>query len=147
MRAGGSFFVPLGACVDSNAGLRLLHYFELNGGVALERKRKKFCWVWNIKPECIDEYCKMHGDPWPSIMKAHHAAGFRNYSIFRNGTQFIYEFELAPGVEPKDAFAYTDNDEACKKWNAITTTMIDRDNMNGKVGGSVDLIPEVFYLE
>ena len=106
---------------------------------------KKYCWVWNIRPECIEEYVKMHKDPWPEIMDAHAKAGFRNYSIFQNGTQFIYEFEC--DGDPAAAFAMMEDNEDCKRWNAITSKMIDHSLENGSVGSGVDYQEEVFYLE
>ena len=54
---------------------------------------KKYAWTWKVKPECLDEYVKMHNNPWPEIMEEHTKAGYRNYSIFQNGNQFFYCFE------------------------------------------------------
>ena len=62
----------------------------------------KYAWVWNVKPEYLDEYVRMHLNPWPEIMKAHSEAGFKNYSIFQNGTQFFYVFEC--DTDPAEAF-------------------------------------------
>jgi L-rhamnose mutarotase len=105
----------------------------------------KYCWVWNIKPESIDEYVKMHLDPWPEIMAAHSKAGFKNYSIFRNGTQFIYEFEC--DGDPQAAFDYCNNDPDCQRWTAITSTMIDANLVNGDVSTGVNYLQEVFFLK
>jgi L-rhamnose mutarotase len=106
---------------------------------------KKYCWVWNIKPECVEEYVKMHLNPWPAIMKAHSAAGFRNYSIFQNGTQFIYEFECDGNID--EAFAKMVNDPDCIRWNSITSKMIDAPLEKGDVSTGVKCLREVFYLE
>jgi L-rhamnose mutarotase len=106
---------------------------------------KKYCWVWNIKPECVEEYVKMHLNPWPEIMRAHSAAGFRNYSIFQNGTQFIYEFECDGNIN--EAFAKMVNDPDCIRWNSITSKMIDASLENGDVSTGVKYLREVFYLE
>lgn len=105
----------------------------------------KYCWVWNIKPECIDEYVKMHLNPWPEIMKAHSEAGFRNYSIFQNGTQFIYEFEC--DGEPAEAFAKMVDDPDCIRWNNITSNMIDEPLKDGDVSTGVKYLREVFFLK
>ena len=110
-----------------------------------ECKMAKYAWVWNIKPEYVDEYVKMHQNPWPEIMKAHSEAGFRNYSIFRNGRQFIYVFEC--DGDPKEVFAKACADESCIRWNAITSKMIDKEIKDGKVDAGVEYLPEVFYLK
>lgn len=104
---------------------------------------KKYAWTWNVKPEFVDEYVKMHMNPWPEIMDAHSKAGIRNYSIFQNGNQFFYCFECD---DAEAAFAYLDKDPDCQRWNAITSKMVE---------GSFDLgedepiryLKEVFYLE
>ena len=49
---------------------------------------KKFAWTWTVKEEYLDEYVRMHLDPWPEILEEHRKAGYRNYSIFQNGNQF-----------------------------------------------------------
>ena len=105
----------------------------------------KYCWVWNIKPECVDEYVRMHLNPWPEIMDAHTKAGFRNYSIFQNGTQFIYVFEC--DGDPNEAFSYCVNDPDCIRWNAITSKMIDARLENGDVSTGVNYLREVFFLK
>ncbi|MBR4079798.1 MAG: L-rhamnose mutarotase, partial [Christensenellaceae bacterium] len=35
---------------------------------------KKYCWVWNIKPECVEDYVKLHLNPWPEVLRAHSEA-------------------------------------------------------------------------
>ena len=105
-------------------------------------KSNKYAWTWKIKEECLDEYVKMHLNPWPEIMEEHSTAGIRNYSIFQNGNQFFYCFECD---DAKKAFEYLDKSEICQKWNAITSKMVE---------GSFDLgeeepikfLREVFYL-
>ena len=87
--------------------------------------RKKYAWVWNIKEECIDEYVDMHKNPWNEVVKEHIKAGIRNYSIFRDGTQFIYYFECK---NLKKAFEHINNSMICNKWNSITSKMVTRRN-------------------
>ena len=50
----------------------------------------RYAWTWRIKPNRIDEYVRMHKEPWPEIMREHSAAGIRDYSIHRDGNQFFY---------------------------------------------------------
>ena len=103
----------------------------------------KYAWMWEIKPECIDEYVKMHLDPWPEIMEEHRKAGIRNYSIFQNGTQFIYAFECD---DVKKAFAYLDQSEACQRWNAITSKMV-KGSFDFAADEPIRFLDQVFYLK
>ena len=102
----------------------------------------KYAWTWQIKDEYLEEYVAMHENPWPEVLEEHRKAGFKNYSIFQNGNQFFYCFECD---KPETAFAITNDAEACKKWNEITSKMVE---------GSFDFaekmptkMKEVFYLE
>jgi len=103
----------------------------------------KYAWVWEIKPECIDEYVKMHLNPWPEIMEEHAKAGIRNYSIFRNGTQFIYTFECD---DVKKAFDYLDNSEDCQRWNEITSKMV-QGSFDFSATEPIKFLQQVFYLK
>ncbi|MDR1024752.1 MAG: L-rhamnose mutarotase [Treponema sp.] len=105
----------------------------------------KYAWVWNVKPECVEEYVNMHLNPWPEIMKAHSKAGIKNYSIFRDGNRFFYEFECEG--DPAAAFAATEKDPDCIRWNNITTKMLDLPPDRKDLGGTIQFLREVFYLE
>jgi len=103
----------------------------------------KYCWVWNIKSEHLDEYVKMHREPWQEVLDEHTKAGIRNYSIFQNGTQFIYVFECD---DVKAAFEYIDNSEACGRWNAITSKMVEG-SFDFSESEPIKFLDEVFYLK
>ncbi|MDR1307490.1 MAG: L-rhamnose mutarotase [Treponema sp.] len=105
----------------------------------------KYAWTWKVKPECIDEYVQMHLNPWPEIMKAHAAAGFKNYSIFQNGNQFFYVLECDGDIN--EAFSKMVNDPDCIRWNNITSKMLDVSLENGDVSTGVEYLREVFYLK
>lgn len=102
----------------------------------------KYAWTWNVYPEALDEYVKMHKNPWPEIMDAHSRAGIRNYSIFQNGTQFFYEFECDDLAATQK---YLDEDPDCQRWNAITSKMVEGGDKWGKE--PTVYMDEVFYLE
>jgi L-rhamnose mutarotase len=54
---------------------------------------QRSAFVLDVKPERIDEYVAAHGDVWPEMLEALRAAGIRNYTIFRHGTQMFGYFE------------------------------------------------------
>ena len=104
---------------------------------------KRYAWTWNIKPESIDEYVRMHNDPWPEVLEEHARAGIRDYSIFRNGTQFFYTF-ACDDVEL--AFSRINDSEVCQRWNAITSRMVEG-SFDFAQKEPITFLPEVFRLE
>lgn len=106
-------------------------------------KSNKFAWTWTIKEECLDEYVKMHKDPWPEIMEEHSRAGIKNYSIFQNGNQFFYCFECD---DVKAAFEYIAKSDACNRWNAITSKMVEG-SFDFNESEPIKPMKEVFYLK
>ena len=106
-------------------------------------KNNKYAWTWQIKEEYLDEYVKMHLDPWPEIMSEHEKAGIRNYSIFQNGTQFIYVFECD---DVKAAFDYLDQSPDCQRWNAITSKMVEG-SFDFSESEPISFLKQVFYLK
>ena len=105
-------------------------------------KRQRYAWSWHIKEDCLDEYIRMHKNPWPQIMKEHTKAGIHNYSIFQNGNQFFYTFECA---DVKNAFRYLSESEACQRWNAITSKMVEG-SFDFAEDNPIEFLPEVFRL-
>ncbi len=106
-------------------------------------KSNKYAWVWTVKPEKLDEYVEMHLNPWPEVLEEHSRAGIRNYSIFQNGNQFFYCFECD---DVDKAFKYLDESEACQRWNAITSKMVEGSFDFGEAE-PITFLREVFYLE
>ena len=48
-------------------------------------------WVIKVKPEKLEEYKKLHANPWPGINKMIKDCNIRNYSIYyRDGYLFSY---------------------------------------------------------
>ena len=105
-------------------------------------KSKKYAWTWKVKPECLDEYVKMHLEPWEDVLQAHRDAGYRNYSIFQNGNQFFYVFECD---DIPAANTFIANSEACNRWNAITSKMVEG-SFDFNDDEPIKFMPEVFYL-
>jgi L-rhamnose mutarotase len=104
---------------------------------------RKFAWTWKIKEDCLEEYVAMHLNPCPEMMAEHARAGIRNYSIFQNGTQFFYCFECD---DVDSAFEILSQSEACNRWNAETSKMVEG-SFDLKEEGSIQWLREVFYLK
>lgn len=106
-------------------------------------KSNKYAWAWNIKEECLDEYVQMHLKTPTDILEEHSKAGIINYSIFQNGNQFFYCFECN---DLETAFSYLAQSEACQKWNAITSKMVEG-SFDFNEEDPIKLMREVFYLK
>lgn len=107
------------------------------------QKRKRYAWTWKVREECLEEYVRMHLNPWPEILAEHSVAGIRNYSIFQDGNRFFYCFECE-NVEK--AFQYMDASKVCRDWNAITGRMVEAPFDFGSAN-PIEFLSEVFYLE
>jgi L-rhamnose mutarotase len=54
---------------------------------------QRSAFVLHVRPERIDDYVRAHAEVWPEMLDALRAAGIRNYSIFRSGTDVFGYFE------------------------------------------------------
>ena len=106
-------------------------------------RKQRYAWSWQIKDECIDEYVRMHMNPWPEVMEEHSKAGISGYSIFQNGNQFFYTFECD---DVEKAFGYLSESEACRRWNAITSKMV-QGSFDFAEDSPIQFLPEVFRLD
>jgi L-rhamnose mutarotase len=91
----------------------------------------------------LDEYVAMHLNAWPDVLKEHSKAGIRNYSIFQDGNRFFYRFESR---DAKKSFEYLANSEACRKWDAITSKMVEG-SFDFNEEEPIKFLREVFYLK
>lgn len=103
----------------------------------------KYAWTWTVKEQYLEEYVKMHLDPWPEMMKEHTLAGYYNYSIFQSGNQFFYCFECN---DVKAANEYIAKSDVCNKWNAITSKMVEG-SFDFKEEEPISFMNEIFYLK
>jgi L-rhamnose mutarotase len=103
----------------------------------------KYAWTWTIKEEFLEEYVRLHKDPWPEVVEAHREAGFRNYSIFQNGRQMFYVFETDDIQRARD---YCAENEACKRWNDMCGGMIESDFSDGRIESGLSYLEEIFFI-
>jgi L-rhamnose mutarotase len=103
----------------------------------------KFAWTWRVKEEYVDEYVRLHLNPWPEIMEEHSRAGIRNYSIFQHDNQFFYCFECD---DVEAAFELIAQSEVCNRWNAITSKMVEG-SFDFNEAEPIKPMREVFFLK
>ena len=97
----------------------------------------KYAWTWTMKEECLEEYVRLHKNPWPDVVEAHSKAGIKNYSIFQNGKQFFYCFETD---DIEATTEYLLKDEANNRWSDVCLPMIDGEPVK-------DFLEEVWYIK
>ncbi len=51
-----------------------------------------------VNPERIDRYEELHASPWPDLIEAIAASGYRDYSGFRRGNNVVYYGEYHPDL-------------------------------------------------
>lgn len=54
---------------------------------------QRTAFVLRVRPDKIEEYVAAHRAVWPEMLDALRAAGIRNYTIFRDGSQMFGYFE------------------------------------------------------
>jgi L-rhamnose mutarotase len=52
-----------------------------------------YAWVLEVRPGYEEAYKKRHDEIWPEMLECLHAAGIRNYNIYRHGLTLFGSFE------------------------------------------------------
>ena len=94
------YFRDVIAQITDDSG-SLLWYDEVfsSGGAPLDGPFERALISLVIDPERSDEYEALHADPWPDLMEAIEAAGYRNYHGFRRGAHVVYYGEYYPDFD------------------------------------------------
>jgi L-rhamnose mutarotase len=96
--------------------------------------------VLRVRPEKVDEYVEAHKHVWPEMLAALREAGFRNYTIFRDGNRMFGYFE---SDDPHAAAAYMEAQDVNTRWqNTMAAFLEDRVPDAGPA-----TLPEVFRLD
>ena len=53
----------------------------------------RFSQLDKLKKDKIEEYCRLHADPWPDVLKTITECNLKNYSIFLHGDLVFAYFE------------------------------------------------------
>ncbi|MBA3627121.1 MAG: L-rhamnose mutarotase [Chloroflexi bacterium] len=122
----------------------LLWYDEVfhAGGRALEGPFERALFGLVIDPERAADYEAIHTEPWPDMMAAIEASGFRNYTGFRRGAHVVYYGEFYPDMAT--VFGRMVEQEVNARWGkafeGIITTITDAD-------GKLITADEVFHQD
>ena len=85
---------------------------------------RRFGQVIRVRPEAIDEYERLHDDPWPGVLAAIAAANIRNYSIYRHGELLFAYYEYV-GSDLEADMAAMAADPITQQWWTLTDAMQD----------------------
>jgi L-rhamnose mutarotase len=80
---------------------------------------KRYAMVIRIRPERLEEYRRLHAEPWTAVLKTIHDCNIRNYSIYhKDGLLFSY-FEYVGNDFGAD-MARMAADSATRQWWKLT---------------------------
>jgi L-rhamnose mutarotase len=103
---------------------------------------ERLCFTFEIYEGQEDEYKKRHDEIWPELVADIQKAGFKNYSLFRRGTQIIAYVECHPDADT--AFAAMGDSDANRRWAEWFREVIV--NLTG-TDGKVMSAREVWHLD
>ena len=87
-----------------------------------------------IDPHQAERYDQLHAMPWPEMLEAIAAAGYREYTGFRRGAQVVYFGHYYPDFE--SVIARINATEVAARWGAtlkgVITAFTDADGRNFK---------------
>jgi L-rhamnose mutarotase len=97
---------------------------------------------FRIAPGTEAEYERRHQQVWPEMLAAIRHAGYRNYSIFRDGTDLFGYFEADDARVTLETIAAS---PVGARWEAFMRDILDRgaDDATGIPRG----LTEVFHLD
>ncbi len=106
---------------------------------------KRIAWVIKVKPEKLDEYKKLHANPWPEVNAILKDANIQNYSIYyRDGLLFSY-LEYTGSDFDADMKKMADNPVTQKWWKL--TDPCQEPVESAKEGEWWADLEEVYHLE
>jgi L-rhamnose mutarotase len=98
-----------------------------------------------VRPERIEEYERLHAEPWPGVLATLRAANVHNYSIFRHGELLFAYFEYT-GDDFAADMARIAADPVTQSWWQLTDAM--QEPLPGRGEGEWWLtLPEVFHTD
>lgn len=103
---------------------------------------KKYCLKMKIKEKHIDDYIKLHKNPWPEIVEKGKAWGAKELVVFMDGNEAIIYFEID---DIEEYYKKGDLSEIGKKWSEMVSPWVDEpfslEEKDGIIG-----IPKIYDL-
>lgn len=81
---------------------------------APEGPYERACFSLVIDPHQAERYDRLHAEPWPEMLEAIAAAGYRDYSGFRRGPHVVYVGRYYPDFD--SVIARIDATDVAQRW-------------------------------
>jgi L-rhamnose mutarotase len=85
---------------------------------------QRICFLMDVIPGQEPEYERRHAEIWPDLVAELQAAGVRNYTLFRRGTQVIAYAECHP--DAATAFGKAGATDVNRRWALWFTDVLAR---------------------
>lgn len=103
----------------------------------------RVAFLLGLKPDAdIAEYRRRHDEIWPEMTGALRAAGMRNYSIYRHGTQLFAYCEVDDWAATQ---RYLDENSVNRRWQEYMADLLDVPI--DPATGAYYVLEEMFHLE
>lgn len=103
---------------------------------------QRYCFAFKLRPGMGGEYRRRHDEMWPEMAVAIRAAGIRNYTLFRLGTQIIAYCECHPDAAA--AFSRIGETDVNARWAASFEGVIEA---LADEHGSLFAADEIWHLD
>ena len=104
----------------------------------------RYCFVLQVRPELLGEYCERHATVWPDMLAALRDSGWRNYSIFGRADGLLVGYVEADDLAAAQrAMAAT---EVNARWQAQMAEFFT--GLDGRAPDEgFEVLDEIFNLE
>jgi len=103
---------------------------------------KRFIMHSDLKPEKVEDYIKLHADPWPDLLEVIRSCHIRNYSISIRGTE-LYTFYEYYGEDYDEDMKLMEESPVMQKWWTFSKPCF----LHHDQGVYYDDLKEIFYME
>ena len=103
---------------------------------------KRFIMHSDLKPEKVDDYIRLHADPWPELLEVIRASHIRNYSISIRGTELYTYYEYVGEDYDADMKKMDESPVMQKWWTFSKPCFLHHDQEY-----YYDDLREIFYME
>ena len=103
---------------------------------------KRFCLYSELKPEKVEDYARLHSDPWPELLEVLEDCHIHHYSISIKGTQLFTYYEYT-GEDYAADEARMNSHPVIKRWHTFSKPCF----LHHEEGVYYEELTEVFYKE
>ena len=106
---------------------------------------RRFGQLIDVRADAIEEYERLHADPWRGVLAQIRRSNIRNYTIFRDGSHLFAYFEYFGDDFEADMAAMAADPET-RRWWAIMDAM--QEPLPDREPGTWwKTIPEIFHTD